>query len=96
MDSVPVKSVAVHSLNGSAERRYAAFLEQLSVKDRAVMVKSDESREGGTEAQTNTATADWSRLQQLQAATDIATLQGLARTTHRVLQAREALAHGEA
>ncbi len=40
----------------------------------------------GNEAQTNTATADWSRLQQLQAATDIASLQRLADLPNTVLE----------
>ena len=41
---------------------------------------------GGNEAQTNTATADWTRLQSLQAASDIATLQGLADLPSTVLE----------
>lgn len=41
---------------------------------------------GGTEAQTNTATANWPRLQQLNAGTDIATLQSLVDLPNTVLE----------
>jgi hypothetical protein len=41
---------------------------------------------GGTEAQSNIATANWTRLHQLQSATDIATLQGLADLSNTVLE----------
>ena len=41
---------------------------------------------GGTEAQTNQSTADWARLQSLQTAPDIGTLQGLADLPHTVLE----------
>ena len=41
---------------------------------------------GGTEAETNTAMTNWPRLQQLRAATDIATLQGLVDLPNTVLE----------
>ena len=41
---------------------------------------------GGTQSETNTATTNWPRLQQLRAATDIATLQGLVDLPNSVLE----------